>query len=180
MPKALVVGDVMTDIVVRPEGPLAHRADTRATIRALPGGSGANQACWLDAEGVETRFAGRVGAADLERQAALLSASGVDARLAADDALPTGTLVTLLSPDAGERSFLTDRGANVALCRADLPHALLDGIDLLHVSGYALFEAGPRAAVRELLAEASRRNIPVLHRPRFLFLPRRGRAGELH
>ena len=37
---------------------------------------------------------------------------------------------------------------------------LLDGIDLLHVSGYALFEEVPRAAVLALLAEAKRRSIP--------------------
>ena len=73
--------------------------------------------------------------------------------------LPTGTLVTLLSPD-GERSFLTDRAANLKLGRADLPHALLDGVDLLHVSGYALFEEGPRAAVLDIIAEAKRRKIP--------------------
>ena len=73
--------------------------------------------------------------------------------------MPTGTLVTLLS--GGERSFLTDRAANLNLCHADLPDALLDGIDLLHVSGYALFEPGPREAVLGLFAEASRRGISI-------------------
>ena len=159
MPKVLVVGDVMTDIVVKPEGPIAVGADTRAAIRLLPGGSGANQACWLAREGIEARFAGRVGAADRPREKLLLAEHGVDARLAADNSLPTGTLVTLLS--GGERSFLTDRAANLNLCHADLPDALLDGIDLLHVSGYALFEPGPREAVLGLFAEASRRGISI-------------------
>lgn len=157
--RVLVVGDVMTDVVVRPAGPMAPGADTPAAIRMLPGGSGANQACWLSVEGVASVFAGRVGAADHARQAALLAAHGVDARLAADDALPTGTLVTLLSAD--ERSFLTDRGANLNLCGDDLAPRLLDGVDLLHVSGYALFEPGPRAAVRALLAEATRRGVAI-------------------
>jgi sugar/nucleoside kinase (ribokinase family) len=157
MPRVLVVGDVMTDVVVKPDGPIAVGADTRAAIRLLPGGSGANQACWLAVEGIETVFAGRVGVADRPREKLLFAEYGVDARLAADEALPTGTLVTLLS--AQDRSFLTDRAANLNLCRDDLPDALLDGIDLLHISGYALFETGPREAVLALLTEASSRRI---------------------
>ena len=159
MPSVLVIGDVMVDVVVRPEGPVVSGADRRATIRQLPGGSGANQAAWLATESVDVTFAGRVSHADHERQAALLSGFGVRVRLAADRELPTGMLVTLLSPD-GERSFLTDGAANTQLCRADLPDALLDGIDHVHVSAYALFEAGPRGAVLDLLAAARRRGIP--------------------
>ena len=156
----LVVGDVMVDIIVRPEGPLASGADRRASIRPCPGGSGANQAAWLAACGVKARFAGRVGRADHALQGRLLEAAGVEPLLGADETLPTGALVALIALD-GERSFLTDRGANARLCRADLPITLLDGVDLLHVSGYALFSPGPRAAVRELMDAAGRRDIPV-------------------
>jgi len=156
----LVVGDVMVDIIVRPEGPLASGADRRASIRPCPGGSGANQAAWLAACNVKARFAGRVGCADHALQGRLLEAAGVEPLLGADETLPTGALVALIALD-GERSFLTDRGANARLCRADLPITLLDGVDLLHVSGYALFSPGPRAAVRELMDAAGRRDIPV-------------------
>jgi sugar/nucleoside kinase (ribokinase family) len=159
MPSVLVIGDVMIDVVVKPEGPVAPGADRRATIRQLPGGSGANQAAWLATEGVDVVFAGRVGAEDCSRQEGLLAACGVRTMLAADAALPTGTLVTLVAAD-GERSFLTDRGANLNLCRADLPDTLLQGVDLVHVSGYALFERGPREAVLDLLQQATRRGIP--------------------
>jgi sugar/nucleoside kinase (ribokinase family) len=159
MPRVLVVGDVMTDIVVRPEGPIAYGSDRRATIRMLPGGAGANQAAWLATEGVPVVFAGRVGRDDCERQAKLLAECGVEPCLAIDDELPTGMLVTLLSP-GGERSFLTDRGANLRLCRVDLPDTLLDEVDLVHVSGYSLFAPGPRAAVLDLLAEVRRRGLP--------------------
>jgi sugar/nucleoside kinase (ribokinase family) len=160
----LVIGDVMTDIVVKPEGPIAVGADTRATIRQLPGGSGANQAAWLASEGIAVRFAARVGRGNHAAQTALLEAEGVEARLGSDDALPTGTLVTLVAAD-GERSFLTDRGANDRLCRADLPETLLEGVDLVSVSGYALFSEGPRAAVLELLDAGRRRGIPFAFDP---------------
>ncbi len=157
-PKVLVIGDVMVDTLVIPDGPLAHGADRRATIRVVPGGSGANQAVWLAAEGVSARFAGRVGAEDHAHQSKLLAESGIVPVLAADEKLSTGSIVTLISPD-GERSFFTDRGANQNLCRADLPDSLLDERDLVHVSGYALFGAGPRTAVLDFLAEAGRRGI---------------------
>ena len=59
--KVLVVGDVMTDIIVKPEGPLNRGSDRRAAIRSRPGGSGANQAVWLGAMGADVRFVARVG-----------------------------------------------------------------------------------------------------------------------
>ena len=43
----LVVGDIMTDVIVKPDGPIARGSDCHAAIRILPGGSGANQATWL-------------------------------------------------------------------------------------------------------------------------------------
>jgi sugar/nucleoside kinase (ribokinase family) len=175
MPTVLVIGDVMTDIIVRPEGAIAVGADTRAAIRMLQGGAGANQACWLASEGVTTRFVARVGANDRAHQKTLLAGYRVDARLGADEALPTGSLVTLLSPD-GERSFLTDRAANLKLGRDDLAAALLDGVDLVHISGYALFEEGPRTAVLDLIAELKSRAIPFAVDPAsYSFLQEVGR-----
>lgn len=159
MATILVIGDVMTDIVVKPSGPVAVGADTRAIIRERPGGSGANQAAWLAEAGCAVRLAGRVGVDDHAEQTRRLAAAGVDAVLGADESLPSGRLVTLVAAD-GERSFLTDRGANLALCGADLPDALLDGVDLLSVSGYALFAEGPRAAVGALLRASTQRDIP--------------------
>jgi sugar/nucleoside kinase (ribokinase family) len=150
----------MTDIICLPEGPIEPGSDRRATIRLQPGGSGANQASWLAACGLAVRFAARVGAADVARLTADFGASGVDARLAADTERPSGTLVTLVAPD-GERSFLTDRGANAHLSGGDLPELLLDDCAVLVISGYALFEPGPRTAVGTLMARARDRHIPV-------------------
>lgn len=162
--RVLVVGDVMTDIIVRPEGPLVLGSDRRATIRSHPGGSGANQAAWMAAFGLDVRFAARVGAAQLDACASLVSALGIEPALAADPDLPTGTIVTLVSPD-GERSFLTDRGANARLAPADLPASLLDDCQTLVVSGYSLFEPGPRAAVSGLMAAATARRVPIVVDP---------------
>ncbi|HTJ57692.1 MAG TPA: PfkB family carbohydrate kinase [Devosiaceae bacterium] len=158
--RALVVGDVMTDIICKPEGPLVIGSDRRATIRSHPGGSGANQGVWLAAFGVAVRFAARVGAGDVAYFNAQFAGLGVEPRLAADPVLASGALVTIVDPD-GERSFLTDRGANAGLSIEDLPDALLDAVEALVISGYSLFEPGPRAAVMRLMAAAGEHGIPV-------------------
>ena len=156
----LVVGDVMTDILVRPEGAAAPGTDQRARIERRPGGSGANIACWLGHAGAATRFAGRVGAADHAAHEAAFRAHGVQPRLAADPRHETGTVVAMLGED-GARGFYTDRAANLALCEADLPGSLLDGVRALHVSGHVFFAPGPRAAAQALMATARARDISV-------------------
>ncbi len=158
--RILVVGDVMTDVIVVPEGPIVKGSDRRATVRSRPGGSGANQAVWLGAMGAEVHFAARVGAGDKAGLESYFRERGVVPRLAGDDEQPSGVLVTIVDPD-GERSFLTDRGANLGLCAEDLPDDLLEGVRLVMVSGYSFFAPGPRGAVMDLFARAKRRGIAL-------------------
>jgi sugar/nucleoside kinase (ribokinase family) len=156
-PTVLVIGDVMLDIIAAPERAIELATDTPATISLLPGGSGANAAAWLGHFG---NAAGRVGPDGAPEHAAALRAHGVEPLFAHDERVRTGVLVTLIGA-AGERSFLTDRGANARLSRDDLPASLLEGVELVHVSGYAFFGAGPRAAVREFMAAAVARRVPL-------------------
>lgn len=155
---AVVVGDVMTDVIVFPEGPLVRGSDRRAKIESRPGGSGANQAVWLGAKGVPVKFVGRVGATDIVHLEAHFRSYGVEPFLAADHHKPSGVLVTIVDPD-GERSFLTDRGANLALSPADLPSPLLVGARYAVCSGYSFFAETPRSTVRTFLTEARDRKI---------------------
>lgn len=156
----LVIGDLITDIIVNTHGPIAWGSDTHAGIRPLPGGSGANQAAWLGVFGIPTMFVARTNAADIAHCEAELRDFGVEAILAPDGEKPTGILVTLVT-EGGERTFLTDRGANGNLCRGDLPNGLLDRISMLHISGYALFDPGPRAAVLDFAATAKKLGVQV-------------------
>ena len=151
--RVLVIGDVMTDVIVRPEGALARGSDRRASIQVEPGGSAANQAAWLAHFGVAVDLVARVGAADVAAERARFQAAGVTSHLAADPGLPSGRLVALIDPD-GERSFFTDRGANDALCSADIPDALIAGAAHIHLSGYAFVAPSPRAAVRDAMRRA--------------------------
>jgi sugar/nucleoside kinase (ribokinase family) len=159
-PGVLVIGDVMTDVIVRPEGPLVRGSDRRASIRSRAGGSGANQAVWLGAMGAPVRFVARVGAADKPQLQQYFRGFGVEPLLSGDEDLPSGVLVSIVDPD-GERSFLTDRGANLALSAADLPDSLLDGTALVVVSGYSFFAESPRAAVRGFFKAAQARGTPT-------------------
>ena len=158
--RVLVIGDVMIDYIVRPEGPIAVGSDRRAAIVRRSGGSAANQAAWLAHFGVGVDFVGRVGAADHARETALLQDAGVDPLLAADPRYETGRLIALVDPD-GERSFLTDRGANDGLEAADIPDALIAGADVVHLSGYSFVARSPRAAMIDVIARAAGRPIGV-------------------
>ena len=130
--RALVIGDVMTDVVVRPEGPVVRGSDRRASITVQPGGSAANQAAWLARCGAGVDFVARVGAADVESETARFREIGVTPYLVGDPDRETGRLIALIDPD-GERSFLTDRGANEALEASDISDAL-DRLRLSHQS----------------------------------------------
>lgn len=158
--RILVVGDVMTDVIVVPEGPLVRGSDRRASIRSRPGGSGANQAVWLGSMGTRVSFVARVGAADKPHLEAYFKGFHVDPILVADATLPSGVLVTIVDPE-GERSFLTDRGANLSLSPSDMPVWLLDDTRMVLVSGYSYFAEGPRHAVLWLAEEARKRGIPL-------------------
>jgi sugar/nucleoside kinase (ribokinase family) len=160
----LVVGDVITDIIAIPEGPIVRGSDRRARIRSRPGGSAANLAVWLGSLGVPVTFAGRVASADVEAQSGHFRARGVTPFLAADAELPSGVLISIVDAD-GERSFLTDRGANLNLDLADLPTDLLEGISILAVSGYSFFADRPRAAVMALMHAARERKIVTVVDP---------------
>jgi len=158
--RVLVVGDVINDILVEPRSGIVAGDDNPASVRVRPGGSAANQAAWLGSLGVDVLFAGRAGAADAELHRAELARFGVTVRLAADSTVGTGSIVVLVGAD-GERTMITDRGANLRLGVADVPADLLDGAALLHLTGYTLIDPGQRAVALGLIAQARRRKVPV-------------------
>jgi sugar/nucleoside kinase (ribokinase family) len=159
----LVVGDVVTDVVARHRGPLAAGTDTAAAIRTLPGGAGANVACWAAYAGcADVRLLGRVGADAAAWHERELVAAGVRPRLVVDPEAATGAVVCLVDTGAAaERTFLTDSGASLRLEPADWSDALLDGVAWLHLSGYLLFTEPSRALAQTALAAARARGVPV-------------------
>ena len=152
-PNVLVIGDLMQDIVVQAAGPLIVGSDQRAKIRVSAGGSAANQAVWMGHFGLRPRFVARVGAADVGRIGEELAARGVVPCLAADSDAQTGRLVVIVDP-SGERSFLTDRGANERLCAEDVPVEAIARADFIQFSGYSLVCEATRAMMRHVIAKS--------------------------
>src|SRR4029077_3685385 len=66
----------------------------------------------------------------------------------------------LIDPD-GERSFLTDRGANEALEARDVSDALIANASHIGLSGYSFFAPSPRAAVLGVMRRAGNKPISV-------------------
>jgi len=144
------LGDVLLDVIVRLEQPLARGDDARASARAGAGGQAANVAAWAVELGAQGRIVGKRG----DDEAALLVerellAHGVEL-VGPTVAAAGGIVVSLVDPD-GERSMLSDRGVSPTLRAEELDVAWFRGCDALHLSGYALLarpidEAGAKAA----------------------------------
>ncbi len=159
--KVLVVGDVMMDILVRASGPLLKGTDRDAEITIVDGGSAANQAAWLAACGVPVVLFAKVGADQTGTIGTRLRAEGIVPLLAGAAKRHSGRLITFVD-DEGERSFFTDRGANMDLSFDDLPAGWIEDIGLTILSGYSFFIDGPRACMRQIMAAAIKADIPVI------------------
>ena len=131
-----VVGDVLLDVIVRLEQPLASGADVRAQTRTGAGGQAANVAAWAAALGASARcIAKRGDDAAGELVAAQLATLGVEL-VGPVAAGSTGVVVSIVGAD-GDRSLASDRGVAPTLEAGELDPAWLE-CDVLHVSGYAL------------------------------------------
>lgn len=156
----LVVGDVIDDIVVRPQGAITHDSDTRAQIVRREGGSAANLSSWLARAGASVTFVGKVAHADVARHTAALADFGVQAHLAGDPRDSTGSIVILVDQD-GARTMFTDRAANLNLKPEDVPSGLVEQAGLLHLSGYSFVEQGVRQTAMVLMKQALAAGVPV-------------------
>jgi ribokinase len=134
------LGDLLLDVVVRLDGPIAADTDTYGQTRVGAGGQAANVAAWVVALGGRARFlgkrardpAGRIVADELTRR-------GVDVR-GPELRTGTGTVVSLAGHD-GTRAMLSDRGVATLFAPEELDAGWLAGCDVLHVPGYSLVAA---------------------------------------
>ncbi|MGX1883968.1 carbohydrate kinase family protein [Streptomyces sp. NPDC055287] len=150
----LVVGDVVTDVVARHRTPLARATDTAAEIRTLPGGAGANVACWAAYTGLaDVRLLARVGTDAGAWHEEQLRSAGVRPQVVLDREAATATVISLVD-GAAERTFLTDSGAALRLSPGDWSASLLDGVGHLHLSGYLFFADTSRETARLALRAA--------------------------
>jgi sugar/nucleoside kinase (ribokinase family) len=131
------LGDLLLDVVVRLEGPIAEDTDTYGRTRVGAGGQAANVAAWAAALGSRSRFVGKRGRDPAGRLLAdELRGRGVEVEGPEVDS-GTGTVVSVATPD-GARTMLSDRGVSTDFRPEELDPAWLDGCEWLHLPGYSL------------------------------------------
>ena len=150
--RVAVIGDIIRDIVVSPDGPIQHDTDTPARIDIHFGGSAANTAVWLGHLGTPVSFAGRVGVDDVLAVEDYLQHFGVETHIQNDSDHPTGTIVVIVQGDS--RSMLTDRGANTFVDADLVPHDLYNTSAYLHLTGYSFFHNRNPGRLVELIDRA--------------------------
>lgn len=134
--KVLVIGDVIDDIIVIPNGPIRANTDTSSHISHTYGGSAANIASWAAFNGADVSFVGCVNSADVIRVQEQFATFGVKVNLQ-HNSLETGTLVSIV--EGAQRTMLTDRGANAALDFNQISDSYLAEFGFVFISGYSIF-----------------------------------------
>jgi sugar/nucleoside kinase (ribokinase family) len=161
MPQMIcTLGDLLLDVVVRLEGPIAEDTDTYGRTRVGAGGQAANVAAWVVALGGEARFigkrardpTGRLLAGELHARGVELAGPEVEAG--------TGTVVSIATPD-GKRTMLSDRGVSVRLTANELQPAWLSDCDRLHLPAYSLVAQPIAGAALEAAAVAPKVSVDL-------------------
>lgn len=136
----VTLGDLLLDVIVRLEQPLAEGADANAVTRLGPGGQAANVAAWVAELGGGARFVGKRADDEAgETAARALARYGVDVRGPVVEGR-TGTIVSLVDVE-GSRTMASDRGVAPDLRADELDPAWLEGCEHLHLPGYSLLRA---------------------------------------
>ena len=154
------LGDLLLDVIVRLEGPIAEDTDTYGRTRVGAGGQAANVAAWVAALGGPARFvgkragdpAGRLVAEELQHRGVELVGPQVDSG--------TGTVVSVATPD-GRRTMLSDRGVSVELHSDEIEEGWFAGCERLHLPAYSLVAPPIRGAAIEAAEFAPRISVDL-------------------
>ena len=154
------LGDLLLDVIVRLEGPIAEDTDTYGRTRVGAGGQAANVAAWVVALGGRARFlgkrahdpAGRLLAEELTGRGVELAGPEVESG--------TGTVVSVATPN-GARTMLSDRGVSTTFDPEELDAAWLDGCEWLHVPGYSLVRSPLRETALAAAAVGARISVDL-------------------
>lgn len=154
-PSVLVLGDLVVDVVLAPDRPLATGSDVPGTVALRQGGSATTTARWLGRGGARVGLVAAIGRDAAGRGlVATIRADGVVPRVVRLAGERTGRIGVLVAPN-GERSFVQDRGAATRLAPEHLRAAWFDRLDLLHLPVYSILEGS--------LGEAGRRAAALAH-----------------
>lgn len=155
-----MLGDLVVDVVLRPDRPLEHGSDVPGRVSFAQGGSAATTARWVGRLGARSSMIAAVGR-DAAGRALVdaLKLDGVTPRVTRVAGARTGRIGVLVTPN-GERSFVQDRGAALQLEPTDLKPAWFARADAVHLPIYSLLDeplglAGRRAIELGRAADAA-------------------------
>jgi ribokinase len=148
------LGDVLLDVIVRLDSPLAAGDDATAATALAPGGQAANVASWAATLGAGAQVVA-VRADDDAGRFAQRGLADRNVEVRGPLGSRTGVVVSLVQPD-GARTMASDRGSAPELHADDLDAAWFT-CDALHLSGYSLMRE-PIAGAAERAAELARAN----------------------
>jgi sugar/nucleoside kinase (ribokinase family) len=147
-PRVVVLGDLVLDVVLSPEGPLRRGTDVAGLVTFRQGGSASTTARWFARLGLDTVLVTAVGDdGPGDALIAYLESRGVRVHAVRFVGSRTGRLGVIV--EDGERSFVADRAAMYRLGPLRLRASWFAGVALLHLPSYSL--------VGERLAAASAR-----------------------
>ncbi|SEQ90818.1 carbohydrate kinase family protein [Piscibacillus halophilus] len=154
-----VIGDLAVDILVN-KGRTNYATDTDGQINFRPGGQANNVASFIGRENVACQLIGKVG--DDPFGTYLIEESrkqGVTPIVKKEKQEKTGSIVIMIDNHNGERTMITDRGANLKLTAKDIQD--VENSDILYLSGYSLFTEHTKDAAQKAKDQALKLNIPI-------------------
>lgn len=153
-PRVLVLGDLVLDVVLAPERAIEIGTDVPGTVGIRQGGSAANTARWLARLGIDVQLVCAVGRDGAGRSLVTqIAADGVRVRAARVAGQRTGRIGVIVAA-SGERSFVADRRAALALRPDHLRTEWFGRLDLIHVPAYSLMGEPIAAAARAAVTMA--------------------------
>jgi sugar/nucleoside kinase (ribokinase family) len=145
--RLLHLGNVVVDVVLTVPALPERGGDVLATSTQTAAGGGFNVMSAARRQGLPVGYAGAIGSgpfADVARAAC--AAEGIEVMQPAKTGVDTGFVISIVD-DAGERTFLTSRGAEATLTAADLDRVSPGPGDAVYLSGYGLVHPANRAAL---------------------------------
>jgi sugar/nucleoside kinase (ribokinase family) len=154
------LGDLLLDVIVLPDAPLAPDGDTPATIRLSAGGQAANVAAWASALGARGRLICKRGS-DLSSQIAVSELARHGVEVCGPVVEGRGGVVVSLRDEHGRRTMASDRGVASGLEASEVDPAWISECDVLHVSGYCLLDEAMARAAGEAASHARRVSVDL-------------------
>jgi len=136
--RLVVLDSVMVDVLVKVAALPVRGSDTLATEAMITTGGGFTVAAAAHRHGIDAAYAGKLGTGPLSDVAhAALRREQVAAPVDPDPDHDVGFCLVIVDGE-GERTFITAKGAELALTRADLDVVAVSAGDVVYASGYNL------------------------------------------